>query len=571
LVGDWLQVDSDNYGDVIVQTKKDSDVAYVTVLRGHARVYQGVDDKESGGGMSGRAVSVAAGVQVEVKKGDTEPIKLVQPKASSIGKVVLWTSPYLKPNEKMGDDRTETPLIGKKAPKKYKAALALAEQALAANDPLLAIEALKPFEKKMKYRGNIALGRAYMGAFLYKQAFGFLKKARKQNDDLTEAHFLTGYLYLSEGRWSKAIQYLEDVDPIDKEQEQLVEYYLGVANYYLGSKISARNHFEYSRWAKVNEGVEASAQEFLKDVDSGGWLDLRFFAGAAFDSNILRASDDTQEALPLEIDGISGSGYVGGAGFTLNAFKGDAGHVLFGYDFKQTGYVNPTYAPLTLSEQSAFFDFILGFGGEEFDEHYFAFGARLEAAAIQLGENRAMDQMKADVTLASPVAYGLGLKIVNMQNLDPLPGEEDSLDPILWEMVATGDRSNRVGLYGLELSPIKSSSVNLETEILFGESKMRHDLQQSYNHKISIVNLDLRWMLSLRTHFDFDLGYLTRDFSESDDSRKDSQTKFGVGWRWYFTTSLSQLLAAGMENQSSSRDSNTYSRTTTQYSLHLDF
>jgi tetratricopeptide (TPR) repeat protein len=574
-VDDWLQVDTDELGDVLVQRSKGKNIVYVTVLRGSARVYQAavVDDK----GIAineGRAVVVQAGAQVKIKKSDQSPIRIYQPKGVKVGREIRRTAPQHIPGSEFGKEETESTVVQKNdVPKDLSEAIISAEKSLQTNDYVKALELLLPLIEgsKKNYKANLTIGRAYLGLFMYKYAFEHLKIARTLDEDAAAPFFYTGVMYVGDGKWRKAITYLEQADDLGFEEKQLLHYYLGVAHYYLENSLSAKNSFTYSEWYKQSTVISESVQSFLRESNEGAWLDLRGFVGVIFDSNIPRAGDSAKADLPGNLTGVAGSGYSAGGGFTITPFEESIGHLEFNYDIENRTWANGDYVELDQIDQDFAADFEMGFGGERFEDNYFSIGINAGLALYMIGEDRAMDQLHSNVSLGSPNFYSIKMDIGNYQNLDPLPDNEDILDPILWEMVGIGDRSHRTTSYSLSFVPVNSSELNLGVNIGTASSIMSSELQQDYNHSDSGLDISLDYFLSMRNSFEFEIGYLTRDFPDSEESRSDTKIALSSLWRWYFTTVLSQELKFGYETNSSGSEANTYSRQFYRYSMHLEF
>ena len=570
VVKDWLQIDGDETVDVLVRHQKETDIVQITSIRGNVRVFIA---ESVGSKFSGRTLTIPAGTQMEFDQKSKDSHVSNLPKGRAILKVLKITTPqYL---EKFGSERNPDwgyYLSKDELPQNFPQALVVAERHVEAGDYALAIEGLWGFGKKIEksYRANLLLGRSYMGLFLNKKAFDYLKAARTLKDSMPEPYFLTGLIYLGEGDFAIAIKYLEDAEENGYEDRQLIYYYLGVANFYKENSMSARSNFLYSEWFKTNNDISESTKKFAEITKHDRLLDLKLFAGVLYDTNVIRVHDDSADNLPEGMDGIASAGYTGGLSLDLYAFEESIGHMKMFFDIQNISWVDPSFSDVMQVDQALGADLNLGFGAERFRDHFISFGLTASAGVLVVGENRATDQLITEVRLGSPKYYDLNLKLRVEQNLDPLPGEDAVLDPTLGETKALGDRSNKRSFYTLEIVPIKTATVSLKMDFFLGEALMTDKKQTRYNHKISGSSLDMDYYFSLRQSIQANFEYRAKKFAEFESSRADSLTSLAIGWKWYYTASLSHLLSVGYESQSSNIDAYQYSRQMMQFNFGLE-
>lgn len=567
VVGDWLQVDTDARGDVLVTTeeaaadaededKDPSGLVRIVVLRGAARVYL-----SKSGANAGEGIVLAQGTEVQVKKGQSGDFELRQPDAQKVQKHFRETTPEYLLGRKPTDEGKGLTILQDKTVKTVANAVELATAANGQRDYMVTIEAfaLVTSDIKGNAEANLLLADAYRGLYLYDSAVPAYQAAAEADPEAAAPHFGLGMLELHQKHWDKAIEQFEAADDRDYPDAQRLDYYLGVAHYNAKDPVGARSAFTYSLWDPRDPDVAQSAKEFRNRLTSDGWLDLRFGAGLFNDSNVLRG------------DGPKSSGYLGNVGFTLWPSRSDGFHFYLGFDAIKTGYANKDLKDLGRLDQKLGLGLGVGLGGGEGEKPLLAFDLDAYARTIMLGEERAMDIVSTKVTLGSPRLLDLALSAEAVTGSDPLPARDDVLDPLLDEVVPAGDRSRKISIYGLGLKPIDGEVVHLGLDVRSGKAAYKTDLHKEEDYKDLTTRLSLGLTTSLRNEFDLGVAQLKRTFDTSPDSRKDARLTLDLGWKWYFTTALYHRLTLENESQTSNREGSGFKRRTVMYKLNLDF
>ncbi len=566
-----LQVDTDEYGDVLVTRNKDQS-ATVTVLRGHARVVmRGKDEKSVGSGAT--TMTLPHGSEATFKAGENFAPPVLLPRAKRVGKLVGQTSPEYAPGRKIAAEHPGASLLGGKLPKKLSDAVSLANDAIARDDFFVAIEALQLFEADVlkDADASLAYGTALRGVFLYDAAAKYLEEAAKLAEADPRAPFQLGLMYLAAGEFDRAIEQFGVAEDRDYPGTQELDYYLGVAEYRKASPIAAKSHFTYALWHPDDEQRTESARDFYQRLHQDGWLDLRFGLKLLYDTNVLRGSDTAIKA--AGIDKNKSPGYRGGAGFTVFPYRGDFGYFALGFDGAMSGWTEAALKDLGTTEQVLTLGFGLKFGGEPGAPALVAIDAIGIAGTIAVGKERSNDQIGSIVSLGSPALWGLKLSSDSRLNSDPLPARADVYDPIMEEMVGATDRSNRRRAYILGLTPLAPAPGAFDLGLAVASAKVTFSgaLREEEHYDELDVDVGTGYAPSLRSRYGLKLSQMTRSFKDSADGRKDSRLSVGLDWKYFYTTSLSHLIELTVDQHKSTRDENSYGRQMFAYGLNLVF
>jgi tetratricopeptide (TPR) repeat protein len=583
LAGDWLQIDGDSLADVLVLKKAaDEDKLTVVVLRGAARVFHKrpdavKDDTDVGESpVAGAARFLPQGVVATFAKENPDDGEPTLPVAKTVAKHIKMSTPFYARGQRAGGEHLQQTLLRDKTPGDFAAALALAEEANATRDFVTTIEALAPYQGDVKksFKGAMLLGHAYRGIFLHEDAFHFYKAAAKLKPEAPEPPFAMAVMYLGDRNWKKAATYLERAEDNDHPDEQLLQYYLGVARHRLGEGLAADSHFEYALWAGGRPEVSESARAFRQEVAADGWFDLRLGLGLFMDTNTLRAGAATQDVLkqrsPTPIKSVSSMGYDGLAGFSLWAVRTRGARFALVFDIAKTGYANSELKDVEPLDQALGLEMGLGFGGESGAKPLLGISGGVKAQMIFVGSERAVDRLGAHLGIGSPALFGLELGLRSDLNLDPLPARDDVYDPVLEEVVEAGERSNRQLFYRLSATPVESDAFELGLGVESGAAAYRSELHHDENYAELDVALDLAYKPGLRHRVELDVMSRQRQFKESADGRKDQNLALALLWVMRYTTSLRGQLGLLQETQSSSRKANQYSRQLYSYGVRLE-
>jgi tetratricopeptide (TPR) repeat protein len=577
VVGDWLQVDCDSRGDVIVERKGEGDKASatVTVLRGNARVFRRVDvgeigEVEKGASVTGDAVVIPTGLSARFLRGDGEAVRLVLPDGGRLLKRFVETTPQYMPGRSPVEER-EWLISGKDLPegKDFDEAMAMARSALSTRDGMLALEVLGANAEGVARNANaaLALGEAYFLIGLYEAALPWFSRAADLDDSLARPHFLAGAAMLARGEWRGARDELDLAEELGYPDVQLLQYYRGVAAWNIGDRVAARSAITYSLWEDGSEPVTTSAWRYYRRVSSDGWLDLRAFGGVFYDGNAIRGSDDVDLELLSEgpgddVTAAKGAGWRGAGGFGLWPWRGPGGAAGVTFDVEKRGFFDKGVQALDALDQRLQLVTTLAFGASDDGEEPAVLAVDVvgEAGTTSVGKERAMDWLGGRFAVRSPAFWGLGLRASATRYSDPLPDRADVLDPVRGEPAGPTDRSQTTKGFGLDLAPYDDERFRLAFALDSGSTAYLSEVMQVEDYADQGLSIALGYGSTLRSHYDLGLSVRKRTFKESDPLRADQLTTLRAAWRWQYTTVLHQLLEASYETQSSSEESAAYKR-----------
>lgn len=569
LVGSWMQIDTDAKGDVLVEVLPGGDAATLTVLRGNARVFEkrtgspaavpGAEkDKTS---VSGRAIAVPAGTSVTIKRDAEEAPALAIPVAKKVGEQVQETTPLYMPGLAIRDQGKGTTLLGADVPKSFAEAKDVVNAASTDSDHMKVIEALQPFleDTRKNYPMALALGEAYLGIFQEDVGRQFLQQALKLRPKQAKPHFLLGMVELTNRRWKKAAQHFEDADRLAYDDRATLFYYLGVARFFSKETVSAKAELTYSLWEKADGPVADAAGALRHRLKTDGWLDLRLGAGLAYDTNVPRLPAG-EEFLPLGIEKRKSAGYFGKAGFSLWPYRGDGGGIALNYDARSDGWLEKSLIKLSTVQQDLSLDVMLAVDATATTPATFTIGIGGLVGVVAVAKQRTHDTVGAHGWVGSPAFFNLKAAMLSRLNLDPLPNRDDIWDARLEEAVPVSERSSREIYYDFGIDPVATEMFTLALMARSGSVSYRSEMRTSENYNEFSGGLLATVHPIMRTDVTIGAGYRGRTFSLSEDKRKDARLKFGAGFRWRYTTALSQVVDIVAESQKSNRPNAAYTR-----------
>ena len=419
-----------------------------------------------------------------------------------------------------------------------------------------------------------------------KEAFYFYKLASELLPDSPHPLFAIGTMYLADLNWKKAKKYLDLAANRNPPDEQLLHYYLGVADYRLGDLLAADAHFQYAMWAGGNQELEELARTFRKKIITASLIDVRLGADLFVDTNVLRASAATQEALKardsLPIRKVFSSGYSGKAGLSFWAMRTREARLALAFDILKRNYFNSELLDLQLLDQALRLELGLGFLGKPAAEPLVGVFALAKAQMIYVGEDRAIDRLQSQFGIEFPAWYQIKLGVRSDLNLDPLPSRDDLYDPVIQE-VARGERSHRQLGYFVASRPFAAETYEVHMSMAMTEAKYRNDLNAHENFIESEVGVDLSVKPGPRHQLYLGVQGRTRQYQniekksaketstssvQTTDKRKDQNVTVQLGWLMRYTTSLRGDLSIKQEQQKSNR--NAYSRQVINYGIKFD-
>ncbi len=562
----WLQVDGDEHADIIVhrKNKKGNKVA-VYVLRGNARVYysKNTDNKETSI-PTGKSIILPAGSQTRFIKG-REPSRLYAPNSQTLVDVFSRSTPQYIPVSE--DEKRKKPCsfltkdIRVKRSQNLASALETSEKLLSKRDYILALENLLPLIDKSKnnYEYSFLLAKTYRELGIYNPAIIFFRNAIRLEPKKFEPHYELGVLYIAARRWELAANELGQAMDLGHPPSQLIEYYLGVAHFNIEQKLTARNHFKKSLWEPVNSDIEVSSWQFLQLLKGQQTFGANLSMGFGQDSNVYRwGSDARTDSYKTE----SALYYQGSAETFYRFYGSNDGDVKIGYDAVNRRYIDGDLKDIETLRQRLHLDWtlLLGFN----DQHIPAFSLYVEPfiELFGFGENeRSADTLGYEIHLGFPqFPYSPKFKYYSGSVTDPVPGRDDKLDPIRHEPVIASDRSGSESRYAINVDLHDGLTTDIQSELTYN----------SFTHKESAVSIDdfTQFGLDLMTQTKishtmkllWDIGYRSRDFKNSSESRKDSTIDTEIALQYFYSPSLFNDLRIEYTSQNSSDSTFTYNR-----------
>lgn len=572
-LGDWLQIDTDQNGDVIVvnQSLGGKKKAYIINLRGYARIIR-KDDDSNDEMMKGKSFVLPPASFVTVY-GKKDPKRYEWIRSKLARDYIAKTSPqYFLSGMKF---RYRGDYISKSFPDLQKKAVEelrdLAEQAVQGNDFLLALEYLLASHDRLeddKRVHHLLMARAYRHLGLFSTANRFYKKVIAEDVEDPQPYYEVAQMYLVARHWKKALHYLEKAQDNDFQNLQKLHYYLGVVKYNLGHRLAARNDFIYSIRHASNIEMERSAKGFLFRLDDEKFFGADGTLALGIDSNVYRLSEDVERT--DDYKPVSGNYYLGYGKLYYRGYKSSQGLLEFSYDVQKRGFFDSDLKDVEQLDQTIAVDWLLLLGGDEVNKADFKIYLRPHIATKSFGEERSDDVLAMDAIFGSPsLSLSPELKLRYASHLDPLPARDDKLDPVTSEVVTASDRSGIETVFGLGIYPIDSLRSHLRWGVDY--RSMVHENEFVTQDDFTEIRSDLGFRYLFFDDFQSSLGirYFSRDYKNSDNGRKDSLIGSDLMARYYYSPNFYNDLGLDYSTQNSSEDLNTYSRYDISLSLTL--
>lgn len=629
LVRNWLQVDLDEQGDVLVSrlpaskakrgdrqeadsektmtegsvsidaedkkerknaTERRHEQVSITVLRGTARVFvysEAGDASED----SGTAVILPQGVELLLERG--RPVGRPQiPDASRVGPLVLETTPHLfqgdDPSGAVGqwvlarDAAKEASLEAAREAndrRDYVAALEILggdarEKKPGPIDPIL--EAEQDYERKRQRRNDATRplrlfekGRAYLGLLQLTEALALFVDAADSAPEVPDFRFYAGVAAMRLGNWAEADDHFAAALTLGFDDLQLAEYYRGVVQLQTENHREAMRSFTRASWRDGGADVARSIMRFLLAAENHMRFLLSFYADIWLDSNVLRSTLIPEAAAEAGINTMRSLGSTMGAGLSVWPMRGARSDLAVAIAGEKRAHFSGSLKPLDQTQQELTFKPSFWLGNDLSGNSYFRLRGDLGAATIGIGSNRALDQIKGSMELGSPLLWDVHIGTKAARGLDPLPEQNDVLDPVRWEVVPAGDRSCRM-LYDVAgVSPRFSEFSRLELEAERGRVTYTNEFHADEDFTDVNLRLALRLAVGRRQLWSLTASQLKRGFPERSDRRQDQKVTEAIDWRWFFHPIFYQHLGATLESQKSNAEGYTYRRTVFAYGLGL--
>jgi tetratricopeptide (TPR) repeat protein len=567
IVDDWVQVDGDKKSDLIIERKNATQVT-VTALRGNGRVFfrKRIDQPLN----EGQVVVVPVGASVDIEQG-YDATELRKPLFDTNDQIVRATSPQYFLSAKGGKAKLKGMFLSDNI-KSHKnrdlvQAMAEGERYLHEEDFFRALEVLLPIYSKgeSNYRFNVLIASSYRGLQLFRPALRFYRNAEKIDPNSGEPSFEIGLMYVDSQVWEKAELELLKARDAGYQHKQLVNYYLAVAQLNQGNKLAAKLAFEQSLWESPNREIKQSALEFLQKLGSEQLVGAIGTLGFGYDSNVYRWGDSKRT-----------SGYETETGTFYRAFGSvhyqptnrPEGSFKLALDVEKKGFTDSNLKDVETLSQKVYVDWKRNFGVNA--SHRSSVYLRLNPfiELFSYGDDRSADKYGIETTIGNETLIWAPKLVAGYTfMMDPLPGRNDKLDPLLAEPVQPSDRSALITWYGLGMRAVHNSSLTVGVDGTYKAVDRRSKaLKADSFHEVQL-NLPVNVTLTPAAKILVAPGYYSRKFPDSKNDRADSGYFTDLGFFYYYTPAFYNDLRAHYRKQNSNAENASYD----QYFTSLNF
>jgi tetratricopeptide (TPR) repeat protein len=501
LVNDWLQVSPDAASDVVIKSDDLSEPARasVIVLRGIPKIFylrivsKTIERKEidQAFGYAGANFDFVRGSQMITEE---------FPAPQEIGRVLLKTTPHYLSFSRfeaaIGDvSQGGGRAVGEKLSIRpafiAESALSLdfepaAKQANVAayeRDYLAALEYILAHRKMINesYESNIALARSYGGLYNLKKAEKFYLKTIKIKSDNYAAHRELAELYFMQRKWAKAHLFFEKAAMRGEKDRQLLRYYIGVCEFFMGQVSYARNSFLKADAIDLkNKKIRDEIQVFLDYIFDNKKLILKVNVSSFYDTNIMRRGE-SDIAIPL-IPLTQAFGYDVDLEMEYRGFNNDFG------SFSIIGTLNSrNYADEQLSRVSRR-DYVLAADAwvsiRPWDGEGFA-SFRIQPKWMKRGYGNGISASVYSVLTylrADGLPWSPFFEYIPMRWDDSDPDRYDVLDPELETFSFAIDRSKFVRLIRLGMQPYDDGKTKVGMSFLRRTADHQGEVAKAENY-----------------------------------------------------------------------------------------
>lgn len=446
-----------------------------------------------------------------------------------------------------------------------------ADKLLKQEDYLMALENLLPVYEKAagNFLYNIAVADAYRGLHLFKPAMHFYNAASAANRNSGLPDFEMGLLFIAQKKWADAEASFKSAKDKGYANKQMLNYYLGVSQYNQGDALGAEIAFKASLWESKNSDLKESAQAFLQGLGDDNAVGAIGTAGIGYDSNPYRWGKGSRTDNYRTKAGALYRGF----GSVFYRPKDDAyGHFKLAFDIEKKGFFESDLENIETLSQKLYVDWKANFFLDENLQS--ALSVRLVPflELFSFGENRSADKYGAHVEVGNESwVWAPRLLIGYTFLVDPLPGRDDKLDPILLEPIQPSDRSAVITNFGLGFRLVRQPDLFADLLGSYITVGQRNELIEIDDFNEINIRVEAEHILNQYIHLSLTPGYFNRTFPNSRDSRKDSGYLLDLGLSYYFTQAFYHDFKAHYRNQDSNRNVSSYNQyyATANFTLEL--
>ncbi len=576
--------EEDESGDL-----SDSTGVSVQVYAGVARIFL-----QTGAFGEGQAWVIPAGFEVDITKPGSQVVQtkskgveILPLRVRKLQRVMKETTPEYRFGSEYDAALNGWVLVPKgDRAETLRNALLAARKSLNKGELLSALEHLSPYwiSDKDDVTLRALAAEAYARLGWYDQVIEVFDESRPQLGQVEPKTFIyLGLLDLLESRWEQAYRsFLLAKDSLDTGgffkapdpmEMGLLDYYLGYAAF-KAKELSAAEKamLRVAENNAIPDYLRDSAKGFKREATNQRLWDLGLMGGLIYDSNILRTDYDLEQIAEGKFKKRSSMGLVSGAKASAWAFRNHDGQFGTIFNFRRVDYLESGLKDLAPLDQDIGIDSLLRFGLEKTTkEAWFETGLRAAIGMNYVGEERALDFLKASFLVGSPRLLNLNFEILNSLLLDPLPLRNDIYDPELQELVGATDRSHRSRTISLGFEPYRSNifHIGLKGYRKVGVYRALDSKVDDFNIQTYRLYSHLKLPQQLFTGIDIEQAKETFTNQDPVKNQKILTTKvdFGIMNLW----SLNHHLSWVRNHKTSTQEVNQYKRNVFEYLLKYDF
>jgi hypothetical protein len=590
LVGRWAQISTDSTGDVLVSIPKNSSEseAYVNVIRGIARVMiiKGQSDRIAV--EAPEIVVLPAGSQIHIRNGKP-PSKILAIDAKLTANALKLSTPYYT-DPLMFKAVTEFVETEEKIPQSFarkskkpgpkpridiepwlvspgsvsqteEIARTEAQKMLDSHDAFAALEITLPHEENLRkdFAGALLMARIYRKIGEHNLALTYYNIALAFDPQDAAAQFEFGEMMMLQRNWKAAAEAFRKARNRGFSDSQHNMLNMGISEFFQDKTYYAKNSLLAAISSGKSQPAREVAQRYIDTIEDRKMFYVTMMVGSLYDNNIFRV--DSSRKSVSDIETIKASGYEFFADLRMKAFKSEMGSVNFFARAHDHSYLDAMLEPASRFVT----DFSAEFRAEVYnwdnDHHYGYFALTPRFKTISFGDARSADVISYKVEAGPQIGtLNLFLNYRSETWMDPFPARDDVLDPDIEEVVLANDRSRKatdaaVGFW-FEREQENWSKI--------AASRRQAKLNDAESAVDDYTRLMFEWSHWQRKSeswaYGLDLNFWKRDFSSSEDLRKDTGWLLNGKGRFYLTNSLAIDARLGIEKQSSSRKLNTYQK-----------
>jgi tetratricopeptide (TPR) repeat protein len=605
----WLQVDGDSISDFAIIRSETGDEedeieqesaessknlsqaesVSIQVYQGTLRVFL-----HSGKLGEGEAWFVPAGFEIEIEKPNTSEDQIQKPKVEIIplrvrkmNRILKETSPEYQFASGLDRKLDGWMLVPPKdRSNSFKKAISKAQENLHERKFFEALEELRPHWKTHQNDKRLRTVAAEIFARLgwYDQVLS-IYGGSTPNDDQADYRTLVylGILELLESRWEKALQTLSFAKnkiytilgkTPDPWEVGLLEYYLGYAAYRAGEYLNAEKAFTETEENKsIPVYIRDSAEGLKRQSKAHKIWDLNFGLGLGFDSNVMRTDD---EDLKVFRDGkfVKNRSWslISSAHTSAWAYRNLDGYIGVKFNFRRVDYAESKLKEVAPLDQELGIAMAFRMGLDEITkDSWFEFGSEAFMGMRYVGEERALDYMRAGVILGSPRFYNLYGRLDKKLCLDPLPLRDDYFDPELEELSGPGDRGRRITSVGIGIEPYRIPQFNLglkfsQDRVDFGDKNL-----DSLSYRQIQSEAYGNFVFPRKIFSSVKITQSSRDFSDGEINRDNKTLGLNLGLGIKDILYLTHRLSLSFAKRDASQPSLKYRRNFYEYMATVDF